>query len=1058
MSQDIDAVWLAIGWTMLHFLWVGGLIAIVASIALRALGGAPAEARYAVALASLALLAAAPVAIGWRTSFAAGAGRPGPMPDSPTRVTAVKPPAIATPVEEAPTPIGTTETVGPVVAVSASPVESGRAAVAIPPARGSRLDAVASRLPWLWLAGSPITFAWLALGLAGAERLRRFAAAVDGELSGLCSRLSRELGIARAVGVAVCDRLAAPVLVGLIRPMILLPAAALAGWSPGQLEMILLHELVHVRRGDNLINLLQRVIESALFFHPGVWIVSGWVRREREHCCDAIVVARTGRARAYAESLLALAGAGSARPPRAAVAMAQNDLVSRVRRVLDPERESHAMKLPRGLLALTAAALMVPVGLSISRAHLARAPLDEGVQAEAKAKEEAPQAKPAGDRPAVIQGKTIDEWLAALKDRDPAVRERAVDVVGERSLDPAVSADERSRLRIAVNSLLFSDKDPEVRRAAAFFSDLSRASGSPERVKRALEERQRVVKPTLTSIRLVDAQGRPVAGVVASPYFHRDVDREPAFTPSDPTEAGTSGAGGDLALKLQIPGHLDAAGVYAIRQDGDHPLVGLQRVSREELKAGKPVRIVMHPACRVRLRVECPGFRELAEKYHADLGGAEWWRAAYVWLGENHQAPRPLFTSSTTGQLEFLLPPGRYLIMAYGDEANNSERVVQVEPGHRVLSLGVVEVSPTSAAKEGIFRGRWRSIRRDAPGDPKGHADEDRVVFRHPRWGVMPKGEVRQIQDVAYSPDGKLLATAHWYNADPGEVKLWDAATGGLVARLPVPVEQGGVLELAFAPDGRTLAGSIGVLPDPKPPGMVVLWDVAGRRELRTLRGHAARITALTFAPDGRTLASGGEDRTARLWDVESGREIGRVESSGWVRSVAYSPDGKALAIGGGRNLKLWDVPGNRPGATPQPEGFAIQCVAFAPDGWTLAAAGTVVGAANRGGQGRVRLYDLTQDPPVRRAELTLHQAGPGRQNDWVSTIAFTPDGRRVAGVMMNMIVIWDAATGDQIDSLDRGSGSSADRLAVSPDGRWLAITSSLGAGVRTLDISPTGP
>jgi hypothetical protein len=207
------------------------------------------------------------------------------------------------------------------------------------------------------------------------------------------------------VGVAVCDRLAAPVLVGVIRPMILLPAAALAGWSPGQLEMILLHELVHVRRGDNLINLLQRVIESALFFHPCVWIVSGWVRREREHCCDAIVVARTGRARAYAETLLALAGTGSDRPPRAAVAMARNDLVSRIRRVLDPNRESHAMKLPRGLLALTAAALMVPAGLSISRAHLAESPLDAGVQAKVEAKEETPQAKPA-DRPAAIHGKS----------------------------------------------------------------------------------------------------------------------------------------------------------------------------------------------------------------------------------------------------------------------------------------------------------------------------------------------------------------------------------------------------------------------------------------------------------------------------------------------------------------------------------------------------------------------------------------------------------------------------------------------------------------------------
>ena len=165
--------------------------------------------------------------------------------------------------------------------------------------------------PWLWLVGSPITFAWLALGLAGAERLRRHGAAVsDGDLPRLCRRLAGELGIARDVAVAVCERLAAPVLVGVVRPLILLPAAALGGWGPDQLEMVLLHELAHVRRWDNLVNLLQRLVESALFFHPAVWIVSGWVRREREHCCDAVVVARTGRARAYAETLLALADPG----------------------------------------------------------------------------------------------------------------------------------------------------------------------------------------------------------------------------------------------------------------------------------------------------------------------------------------------------------------------------------------------------------------------------------------------------------------------------------------------------------------------------------------------------------------------------------------------------------------------------------------------------------------------------------------------------------------------------------------------------------------------------
>jgi WD40 repeat protein len=90
---------------------------------------------------------------------------------------------------------------------------------------------------------------------------------------------------------------------------------------------------------------------------------------------------------------------------------------------------------------------------------------------------------------------------------------------------------------------------------------------------------------------------------------------------------------------------------------------------------------------------------------------------------------------------------------------------------------------------------------------------------------------------------------------------------------------------------------------------------------------------------------------------------------------------------------------------------------------------------------------------------LSLHPQGPGQHDDFVSDIAFTPDGRRVAGVMMSTIVVWDAATGDEQASLDRSIGSSADRLAVSPDGRWLAVLGiGFGGAISTYDISPPGP
>ena len=120
-----------------------------------------------------------------------------------------------------------------------------------------------------------MTFALLACGLIGAERYRRQSRLIEsGEIPLLCQTSGGGTSNERQIAIGVCDHLAAPVLIGVIRPMILLPPAALNGWTIEQLEMVLWHELAHLRRWDNLVNLLQRVVESLLFFQPAVWWVS----------------------------------------------------------------------------------------------------------------------------------------------------------------------------------------------------------------------------------------------------------------------------------------------------------------------------------------------------------------------------------------------------------------------------------------------------------------------------------------------------------------------------------------------------------------------------------------------------------------------------------------------------------------------------------------------------------------------------------------------------------------------------------------------------------------
>jgi beta-lactamase regulating signal transducer with metallopeptidase domain len=392
LSADVANAWVIAGWTMIHFLWLGTLVAVAAFVGRWILRRASPTVRYTVALSCLMVLVALPIAIAaWlgidSPPLKGGAGRGTdqiahiPIADVPTQLPSAPHPGEIVELHsgaDAPTP--------PAIA-AATPKQAAQAEVgadATKPSpdsflsgRGSSfLDVIETcipYLPWLWLIGTPITFALTATGLIGTRRLRRACRPITaGPIVDALQGLIDSLRITRRVVVAVCDRIASPVLIGILRPIILLPPAALTGYSPDEIEMVLLHELAHVRRWDNLVNLVQRFVESLLFFHPAVWLVSAWVRREREACCDALVVTRTDRPHAYAELLVALA----AQMPRSVLfhpaatsAMSAGPLRSRIRRILklddDPmlvSGKSMAILLASLLAMATLIGLSLPAG------------------------------------------------------------------------------------------------------------------------------------------------------------------------------------------------------------------------------------------------------------------------------------------------------------------------------------------------------------------------------------------------------------------------------------------------------------------------------------------------------------------------------------------------------------------------------------------------------------------------------------------------------------------------------------------------------------------------
>jgi hypothetical protein len=152
--------------------------------------------------------------------------------------------------------------------------------------------------------------------------------------------LARRLSVSRPVRLAQSALVEVPTVIGVLRPLILLPATAMTGLSAEQLDAILAHEIAHIRRHDYFINLIQTVIETLLFYHPAVWWLSGRIRQERENCCDDIASHVCENPIRYAEALVRME---ELRAPAGGLAMAATggNLALRIRRLLgQPPRES----------------------------------------------------------------------------------------------------------------------------------------------------------------------------------------------------------------------------------------------------------------------------------------------------------------------------------------------------------------------------------------------------------------------------------------------------------------------------------------------------------------------------------------------------------------------------------------------------------------------------------------------------------------------------------------------------------------------------------------------
>jgi WD40 repeat protein len=414
-------------------------------------------------------------------------------------------------------------------------------------------------------------------------------------------------------------------------------------------------------------------------------------------------------------------------------------------------------------------------------------------------------------------------------------------------------------------------------------------------------------------------------------------------------------------------------------------------------------------------------------------------------------------------------PDGRFLASVPQQDDSNKE--------------GEVSIWDLNTGKERYRLKTGPGYARCATFSPDGRlvaiADWDRHVIL---WDLATGKEVRRlamrydlqslafpVQNLAFSPDGKVLATTL-----EGAISLWEVATG---QRLPASAEPDTLVhDLYFSGDGQRLISVIGGLPitwdcatgrevrrfpdvrdfgilPAGPPvispdesliatqgegGTIRLHDAATGKEVRVLRGHEKYVGTMLFLADGRRLFSSGRDKTIRVWEVTTGRELLKLITNDGrlIYGLATSLDGRWLAAltdsdrNLGESIVVWDLTTGR-----EAQRFKMRCgrptqLTFSPDGRLLAAA---CGISLPGEPGRVQVWDVTIGKEY--AEFVGHK-------EHVLCLAFSADGRMLAtGGFDHTVRLWELASGRQRAQFNGHEGSIY-AVAFSPDGRVLAVAS----------------
>ncbi|MCI0486522.1 MAG: HEAT repeat domain-containing protein [Blastocatellia bacterium] len=476
----------ALGWALLHFVWQGALVAVVLALFMGLLRRRSANLRYLVACSAMLLMLILPIATIWFMYAPSQQAAPIETLISPS--TSRESSALA-----APLPSGNRPT--------------GSALAPLPPSWQERLyERVEPSLPWLiavWLVGVFALSLRLLGGWATTQYLKkRRTNPVREQLQEKLSDLCLKLRVTRTVRLLESAWVRVPTVIGWLRPVILLPASALTGLAPNQLEAILAHELAHIRRHDYLINLIQTVIETLLFYHPAVWWVSRRIRAERENCCDDAAVALCGDALVYARALTELEHLRSAEP-QLAMAATGGALLERIRRLAGvPSPKSNRFA---GLLAGAVVILvLITVGAGAQMSLDSNQSENGDHPTVAEEKENL-----ASDKAGVISPlKSFDEWADLLQFGDEGETDEAAQTVSQ---EEGAEAQERNLYAAQTEQDQDADANPDVDMDSDKDGDQDQQASGQETAAQKQELKSRIVDAFIMALKDEDAGVRQQA-------------------------------------------------------------------------------------------------------------------------------------------------------------------------------------------------------------------------------------------------------------------------------------------------------------------------------------------------------------------------------------------------------------------------------------------------------------------------------------------------------------------------------------------------------------------